>query len=241
MSESGSGIVRTYRLFQLLDELRLHRTAVPARELATRMNVSLRTLYRDMADLQAMGAPIRGEGGIGYILEPGYFMPSLRLSESELSAIALGLRLVASRSDQGVAGSARNAAAKIASVVGEAARYEFLNSSFMAGPSKLDNTPYLRELKDAIQLRKELEIEYLSLADKHTRRLARPLGLTVFDTAWLLTLWCERAQSFRHFRVDRIQSLRSTGRHFSDEHGKRFSDFLENEGHQDNFLDPEGA
>ena len=93
--------MRLFRLFQLLDELRLRRNATPARTLAQDMGVSLRTLYRDIADLQAMGAPIRGEGGVGYVIEPGYFMPSLRLDEDELSALALGVRLVAARTDSG--------------------------------------------------------------------------------------------------------------------------------------------
>lgn len=224
--------MRLFRLFQLLDELRLRRNAVPARTLAHEMGVSLRTLYRDIADLQAAGAPIRGEGGVGYMLEPGYFMPSLRLDEDELSALALGVRLVAARADSGMSEAARRAAAKIASAVGETARREFLDSSFEAGPSDAANTPHLQVLRDAIRQRMLLEIDYKSLAGRNSTRLARPLGLTVFDSVWLLTLWCETAQDFRHLRVERIYGLRITPQHFRDERGKRFADCLLREGHK---------
>ena len=222
--------MRLFRLFQLLDELRLRRNAVPARTLALDLGVSLRTLYRDIADLQAMGAPIRGEGGVGYVIEPGYFMPSLRLDEDELSALALGVRLVAARADPGMSEAARRAAAKLASAVGENARRELLDSSFEAGPSDAANTPHLGALRDAIRHHRVLEIDYTSIADQFSTRLARPLGLTVFDSVWLLTIWCERAQSFRHLRVDRIGEVRVTARQFRDERGRRFSDCLTLEG-----------
>lgn len=224
--------MRLFRLFQLLDELRLRRTAVPARVLARDMDVSLRTLYRDIADLQAMGAPIRGEGGVGYRLEPGYFMPSLQLDKDELSALALGLGLVAARTDPSMSEAARRAAAKIASSVGEEIRREFLDSSFEAGPSDAANTPHLGMLRQAIRAREVLEIDYKSLSGRPSTRFAHPLGLTVFDSVWLLTIWCETASDFRHLRVDRIGGIRVTARRFKDERGRRFSDCLALEGHE---------
>lgn len=223
--------MRLFRLFHLLEELRLRRNAVPARSLARELGVSLRTLYRDIADLQSMGAPIRGEGGVGYVIEPGYFMPSLRLDPEELSALALGLRLVAARADAGMSEAARRAASKIASAVGEEARREFLDSSFEAGPSDAANTPHLRSLRDALRQRDVLEIDYTSLAGRPSTRRARPVGLTVFDSVWLLTIWCETAGDFRHLRVDRIDCLRITGERFTDERGRRFSDCLAREAH----------
>jgi len=224
--------MRLFRLFQLLDELRLRSGAVSAQALARDMGVSLRTLYRDIADLQAMGAPIRGEGGVGYVIEPGYFMPSLRLNEDELSALALGIRLVAARTDPAMSEAARRAAAKIASSVGEEARRQFLDSSFEAGPSAAANSPHLPELRDALRQRNVLEIDYTSLSGHRSTRLARPLGLTVFDSVWLLTVWCETAEDFRHLRVDRINGIRITTERYKDERGRRFSDCLEREGHK---------
>ncbi|WP_232848468.1 helix-turn-helix transcriptional regulator [Bowmanella yangjiangensis] len=218
--------MRLFRLFQLLDELRLRRTAVSARTLAADMGVSVRTLYRDIADLQALGAPIRGEGGVGYILEPGLFMPSLRLDQDELSALALGLRMVAVRTDADMSEAARRAASKIASAVGEAARLEFLDSALEAGPTAMPYQAFFGVLRDAIRQRRVIEIGYTSLADKVSTRLARPLGLTVFDSAWLLTIWCESAEDFRHLRVDRIHHVLVTERRFKDERGRRFADCL---------------
>jgi predicted DNA-binding transcriptional regulator YafY len=231
VSENGSGFgMRLYRLFHLLDELRLRRAPVTARQLAQVMGVSLRTFYRDIADLQAMGAPIRGEGGVGYVMESGYFMPSLRFDDDELSALALGLRLVAVRTDARMSEAARRTAAKIASALNEDRRGAFLDSSFEAGPSDAAKTPHLETLHDAIRKRKLLEIRYTSLSERPSIRRARPLGLTVFDTVWLLTIWCETARDFRHLRVDRIGDVRETGKPFRDERGKRFADCLAQEG-----------
>lgn len=177
-----------------------------------------------------MGAPIRGEGGVGYIMEPGYFMPSLRFDEEELSALALGVRLVATRTDPRMSEAARRAAAKIAPAVGEETHRAFLDNSFEAGPSDAANAPHLEALRDAIRRRKLLEIGYTSLSGKSSTRRARPLGLTVFDAVWLLTIWCEIARDFRHLRVDGIGALRETGERFRDERGKRFADCLAREG-----------
>lgn len=224
--------MRFLRLYQLLDELRLRRNAVPARTLALELGVSLRTLYRDIADLQTMGAPIRGEGGVGYVLEPGCFIPSLQLDEDELWALSLGLRLVMERSDPTMSEAARRAAAKIVSAAGEKGRFAFLESACEAGTSTLSNTPHIKAFREAIRQRRVLQIDYTSLSGKSSRRMARPLGLTVFDSAWLLTIWCETATDFRHLRVDRIDGVRETGRQFRDERGKRFSDCLQREGHE---------
>ena len=231
MSENGSGnAMRIFRLFELLDELRLRHTPVTAHDLAADMGVSLRTIYRDIADLQAMGAPIRGEGGVGYVMEPGYFMPSLSFDDEELAAIALGIRMVMTRSDAGLSAAASRAAAKVASAVNRDARHGFLEGSLHAGPSEVSRTPFLRDLREAIGRRSILRINYTSRSGKTSQRDARPLGLTLFDSAWLLTIWCETAQDFRHLRVDCIDAVQPTGSIFRDERGKRFADCLAREG-----------
>jgi predicted DNA-binding transcriptional regulator YafY len=222
--------MRLFRLFRLLDELRLRRTPVTARELARATDVSVRTLYRDIADLQSMGAPIRGEGGIGYVLDPGYFMPALRFDEEELTALGLGMRLVAARSDPALADAARRAAAKIASGTDGDARESFVTCPFEAGPSEIAAAPHLLALRRAVRRRAVLEIDYTSLSEQRSTRRARPLGLTAFDNAWLLTIWCETAQDFRHLRVDRIKAMRELGVRFRDERGRRFVDCLAREG-----------
>ena len=125
-----------------------------------------------------------------------------------------------------MAAAARRSAAKIASAVDEDTRQTFLNSSFEVGPSDAAKAPYLEALRQSIRQRKLLEIDYTNLARKPSARRARPLGLTVFDTVWLLPIWCERARDFRHLRVDRINDVRETGERFRDERGKRFADCL---------------
>lgn len=225
--------MRLFRLFSLMDVLRVRTLPVAARELSQQMNVSLRTIYRDIADLQALGAPIRGEGGIGYVMEKGFFVPSLNFEGDELEALALGAKLVTARSGDTLAAAAQRASAKIASAIGDTSRDEFLNSPLEAGPSRkaMDRaTGTLHdELRTDIRDRAVLKIRYLSLSGEKTTRLARPLGLTVFDNAWLLTVWCERSEDFRHLRVDRIKSAVRTGETFRHERGKKFSDALAQE------------
>jgi predicted DNA-binding transcriptional regulator YafY len=225
--------MRLFRLFRLLDKLRVRTQPITALELSGLMGVSLRTIYRDIADLQSLGAPIRGEGGIGFVMEKGFFLPSLNFESDELEALALGAKLVAARTGDGLASAARRASSKIASAVGEALRQEFLASPLEAGTSAASPDAVAGELQDrlrvAIHSRAKIEISYLSLSDKLTSRIARPLGLTVFDAVWLLTIWCERSEDFRHLRLDRIASIVETGQTFRHERGKQFSDALARE------------
>lgn len=223
--------MRLFRLFALLDDLRLRHGPVTARALAQETGRSLRTIYRDIADLQAMGAPIRGEGGVGYVLEPGYFLPSLRFDDEELEALALGAGLVVARGDGGLAEAAARAAAKIAGAAGQAARNAFTEAPVAAGTSAFAAAPVLAPLRRAIRDRSQVEIDYLSLAGTPSSRRARPLGLTLFDRAWLATVWCETAQDFRHLRADRITRLTVLNQRFRHEAGKRLSDSLTREGH----------
>jgi predicted DNA-binding transcriptional regulator YafY len=216
-----------------MDQLRVRTTPVTAQELAGLTEVSIRSIYRDIADLQAMGAPIRGEGGIGYVMDRGYFLPSLGFDPEELDALALGLRLVSERSSRRLAAAATRAAAKLSSAIGEHAREELLGAPLEAGPSAAGAQARAGsihdDLMDAIHRRHLLEIDYTGLSGKRSSRLARPLGLTAFDETWLLTIWCETALDFRHLRIDRIERWEATGQSFRHERGKRFSDAVQKE------------
>jgi predicted DNA-binding transcriptional regulator YafY len=222
--------LRLFRLFHLMDHLRARVTPVTARDLAELTGMSVRSIYRDIADLQAMGAPIRGEGGMGYVMERGYFMPSLHLEADELEAVALGMRLVVERSGERLSKAALRVSAKISSTLEGPAREELFSAPLEAGPSTVASavkaSPLHDDLREAIRTRRMLRIEYVDLAGRRSSRQARPLGLTVFDEAWLLTIWCERSQDFRHLRIDRIESATDLGRAFRHEVGKRFSDSL---------------
>jgi predicted DNA-binding transcriptional regulator YafY len=222
--------MRLFRLFRLLDLMRLRTTPVTAQALSADLGVSVRSIYRDIADLQSMGAPIRGEGGIGYIMERGYFLPSLSFEADELDAIVLGLRLVSERSTPAFERAAQRAAAKIASSIGEANKQEMIDLPLEAGPSRaasaVRNTDLFLTLRKAIARSEVLRISYQNAAGMSSIRLARPLGLTVFDDTWLFTIWCETAEDFRHLRLDRIRSVESTEKRFRPEKGKRFKDAL---------------
>lgn len=218
--------MRLFRLFDLLDRLRVRRVPVSAEVLAREMGVSLRTVYRDLADLQALGAPIRGEGGVGYVMDHGYFMPSLHLTPDEIEALAFGARLAAERGSDGLAKSAASAMAKLASAVGVEDRAALLEVPLEVGPSAAASAPALDRLRQAVRDRRVLHVQYRDLSGRVTERLARPLGLTMFDAVWLLTIWCERSEAFRHLRVDRIASAVETGGTFRHERGRRFADCL---------------
>lgn len=222
--------MRTLRLFSLLEHLRGRHRPVSAEVLASELDVSVRTIYRDMSTLQKIGAPIRGEAGVGYLMEKGYFLPPLHFDADELDAIMLGTRLIAARGDDELARAARRVSAKIGAVmVGNAGEaYQRLPLRAVSRPSEESAKAGLQLgfLRRAIRDRALTEIVYVDLGGRESRRIARPLGLTVFDAVWLLTIWCEQKHDFRNLRVDRIAQAQRTGASFRHEAGKRFEDYL---------------
>lgn len=222
--------MKTVRLFALLDQLRLAKTPVSAEKLAQDLGVSPRTIYRDVASLQAIGAPIRGESGLGYQLEKGYFLPPLRFDPDELEAIILGLRLVMARDGDSLHGAAERVLGKVATVIGDDDREKFLNLPLLAVTRQRDSDDLAAQwglmLRRAIRGCQVLELGYLSLEGTETYRRVYPLGLTVFDEAWLLTAWCEWRQDFRNFRLDRIVKITALDEKFRPQIGQRFKDYL---------------
>lgn len=222
--------MRTFRLFTLLDHLRGRTEPVSAEMLAQELQVSVRTIYRDMATLQVMGAPIRGEAGVGYQMEKGYFLPPLRFDADELDAIMLGTRLLVSRGDDQLAAAAMRVSAKISAVLSNdlSETYKHLPLRAVARQT-IENTSanrHLAHLRQAVRNKMILDITYTDLQGNQSQRLARPLGLTMFDDVWLLTIWCETRLDFRNLRADKIDSLQMTGKKFRSEKGKRFEDYL---------------
>ena len=223
--------MRTIRLFAILDQLRVHRHPISAEFLADELGVSMRTIYRDMVTLQAMGAPVRGEGGIGYQIENGYFLPPLHFNPDELDAVILGMQLVAARGDGPLAEAALRASAKIHAVLSKDDKNKYSNSPLLAYSNENEAAAkavdFLSPVRTAVRERNRLSIRYCDLKGQETERCVHPLGLTAFDTVWLLTAWCETRKDFRDFRVDRIMSVTATGDRFANEKGKEFRDYLE--------------
>lgn len=222
--------MRTQRLLQILEKLRGYRRPVAAQALAEIFSVSLRTIYRDMADLQTMGAPVCGEPGLGYQLESGYFLPPLHFEQDELEAIVLGMRLIEARGDEELAQAAHGVTAKISAAMPSDSRRHFerlpLRAASAVGDTATHAPGIMRLLRLAIRQRAVLQIEYVDLQEQFSVRYVRPLGLTLFDRTWLLTTWCEGRNHFRNFRLDRLSAARRTGASFVYERGKRFEDYL---------------
>jgi predicted DNA-binding transcriptional regulator YafY len=201
------GMSRTTRLLSLIQALRRRSRPVTAAVLAEELGVSGRTIYRDIAELTAQGAPIQGEAGIGYVLRPGLFLPPLMLSEDETEAVVLGLRYVGQRGDELLGRAAADALAKIASVLSPPAREALQNPTVLPGPPGRgfpNNEVALAVLRAAIRAQAKLRIDYADGAGARTRRVVWPLALGLMNEARILVAWCERRQGYRHFRTDRI-------------------------------------
>ncbi|MEB7883783.1 helix-turn-helix transcriptional regulator [Serratia fonticola] len=222
--------MRAIRLFSILNELRSRRLPVSAETLAAIFNVSIRTIYRDMVTLQAMGAPINGESRLGFQIENETFLPPLHFSADELDAILIGMRMIQSRADSQLSDAAYRALNKIGSVLPQYHEHLFLDSPFMVHSSKIDNQVLeggiLSELCEVARIKECIEIKYMDVNSKKSNRYVRPLGVTCFNSVWLFTAWCDLRDDFRNFRVERIQSISRTGEKFNDKPGKSFKDYL---------------
>jgi predicted DNA-binding transcriptional regulator YafY len=196
---------RTHRLFDLLQILRRHRHPVTGTVLAGEAGISLRTLYRDIAALQALGAEIDGEAGVGYVLKPGFLLPPLMFSAHEIEAMALGLQWVRRRTDAGMAEAAHNAMAKVSAVLPSELRQHFEDDALVIGPGwERPQTVDLALLRRALHEEKKLAMTYTDEKGAKTQRTVWPVTLGFFETTRVLVAWCELRQDFRHFRADRI-------------------------------------
>nr|WP_175107987.1 YafY family protein [Pararobbsia alpina] len=200
---------RAARLLELMQCLRRRRHPVNGATLAGELGISLRTLYRDIASLQAQGAHIEGEPGMGYVLRSGFLLPPLMFTVTELEALTLGARWVADRTDNELAQDARNALAKIGAVLPDDLQQELHETSLLVGPPSavLDGHTYLPALRRAIRLERKLAIRYLDLQKRDSERLIWPIALGFFDHVRMVVAWCELRQGLRHFRVDRLIAL----------------------------------
>lgn len=218
---------RADRLFQLIEHLRGRRT-LTARQLAERLHVSERTVYRDVGDLIASGVPIAGEAGIGYQLRRGFDLPPIMFDRDELEALVLGARLVKALGGQSLAQSADLALNKIEAVLPAARRKELELPRLYAPSFAIDTrrTEPLDAIRRAINDHRLLRIDYTRDDGAASSRSLRPLALYYWPPHWLLAAWCELRADFRNFRTDRIQSMTVTDTTFNDEPGKTFEDFL---------------
>ena len=197
---------RADRLFQIIQVLRRSTRPVTAAALAEELEISKRTVYRDVADLMGQRVPIEGEAGLGYLLATDYDMPPLMLTSDEIEAVMLGAQWVAGHSDKILSNAARDVVAKIAAVVPERLRPFIVEPSVGAKPTigepeeRVDTSMLRSAIRNGVKLR----LRYRSEAGEETERTVWPVILGYAETNRLLVAWCELRQSFRHFRTDRI-------------------------------------
>lgn len=207
---------RSERLLALLQHLRRHRHPVSGAAIAAELDISLRTLYRDIATLQAQGAAINGAPGLGYVLQAGFTLPPLMFSTDEVEALVLGSRWVADRGDTRLAAAARDALAKIAAVLPGALRHELDSATLLVGPGEpiAVGDAEVATLRQAIRDEHTVQIHYRDAAGDESVRNIWPFALGFFDRARVVVAWCELRQSIRHFRTDRITRLQPSGRRY---------------------------
>ncbi len=219
---------RADRLFEIIQLMR-RKPTVKAREIAETLEVSERTVYRDVRDLMTSGVPIEGEAGVGYVLKAGYDLPPLMFKEQEIEALVLGARIVESWADTELAEAASDALAKIEAVLPERLRTFMAATSLLAPPPtapveviKCD----MAALRRAIRNQLKVSFRYTDVLHQSSARTVRPLSIAYFGPVWILAAWCELRDNFRTFRLDRIEDLAISETRFKAERGKTLHDFL---------------
>ena len=209
---------RADRLFQIIQILRRGRGAVTAQALADELETSKRTVYRDIADLVGQRAPIRGEAGVGYILEDGFDMPPLMLTPDEVEAAVLGAQMVVARGDPALSRAAQDLIAKIGVVIPESLRPLVLEpatraaANWRALPDNLD----MASVRQAIRSGRKIMLTYLDLQDQQSRRTIWPFAIGYHETTRLIVAWCELRVDFRSFRTDRVLEATFTDERYPD-------------------------
>ncbi len=218
---------RADRLFQVIQLLR-RRNVATAAWLAEELEVSERTVYRDVRDLMLSGVPIEGEAGVGYILRRGFDLPPLMFTDAEIEAMVLGARVVTSWGDAGLAKAATEALARVESVLPDRLKARITGTPLYAPgfhvPPRV--VAALAEIRAAMDGRRKLRVAYTGADAAETERTLRPLGLFFWGSGWTLTAWCELRDGFRNFRLDRIRSISPLSEHFTDERGKMIDDYF---------------
>lgn len=206
---------RADRLFLVIHALRGRRTALPARQLAEELGVSLRTIYRDIADLQLSGVPIEGEAGVGYVLHKGADIPPLMFTADELESLVVGTRFVRAFGGAKLAKSAQAALMKVEAVLPDELRKRSEKTRIFApiwrDQHQSEYAQRLDALHAAIEGKKVLRIAYRDEAERHSEREIEPLCMAYWGGKWTLGSFCRLRRALRSFRVDRIEDLEETG------------------------------
>ena len=218
---------RADRLFEIIQLMR-RKDLVRARDLSDALEVSERTIYRDIQDLLTSGVPIEGEAGVGYVLKAGFDLPPLMFREQEIEALVLGARIVRQFGDPALARASDAILGKVAAIVPKdlaplVADTPLFVPSIIGTARSADALALARE---AVIARRKIELSYATADGAATTRIVRPLGIFFWGRTWTLAAWCELRQDFRNFRLDRVAAPMMLDETFEDEAGKKLRDML---------------
>jgi predicted DNA-binding transcriptional regulator YafY len=201
---------RADRLFDIIQVLRLARTPVTAAAIAEELEVTPRTVYRDIATLQARRVPIDGEAGIGYVLRRGFELPPLMLTEEEVEAVAVGMRLLRRTGDPGLEAAARNVLTKLAAAMPDILREHLISVPFRVATGRPPEPGPVNPaaIRAAIRSARKMRIDYVDLKGATSTRTICPVAMEYHVQATLICAWCELRNDYRHFRADRIVDAR---------------------------------
>ena len=222
---------RADRLFRIVQLLRRRRTVVTAAQIAAKLEISERTVYRDIRDLIAAGTPIDGEAGVGYRLQPGYDLPPLMFDREEIQALVLGARIVAQFGDPALARASESILSKVAGVLPKDLEPLLADTRLFVPPSRSGarSAAGLAVAREALVAQRRLHVKYANEKGEETERDVRPLGLFFWGKTWTLAAWCELRTGFRNFRIDRIGEA-TLGDRFEEEPGRTLRDMLQQYG-----------
>ncbi len=219
---------RSDRLFDIIQRLRTARRPVTAAALAEDLEVAVRTVYRDIATLQARQVPIEGAAGIGYMLRRGFDLPPLMFTVEEVEAIAVGARLLTRTGDLGLQDAAESVLSKVTVVLPEGLRAQlasapiFVSGSGAPVPERID----LSAIRQAIRDERKLHIAYEDERGARSERTIWPIAVAYYVQATLIGAWCELRRNYRHFRADRIVALTVLEERYPSDNGRLMAEWL---------------
>ena len=216
------------RLFQLITLLRGRRLAITANKLAEMLEVSERTIYRDIQALMLSGVPIEGEVGVGYILDTKFELPPLMFTSEELLALLVGSKMVQSWADDSLASGANSAIEKITAILPDRLKARHENSPIVIPDffRNKSNTALSHQIRAAIEQKNPLAIEYSDANEKFSQRNIEPLGLVYWGAKWTIIAYCQHRSDYREFRLDRILTCQTMPIHYELTANKSLQDYL---------------
>ena len=218
---------RSDRLFDIIQALRSRKKPMTAAALAEELEVTPRTVYRDIATLQARRVPIEGAAGVGYVLRKGFDLPPLMFTIDEVEAIAVGARMLKRVKDPALQQAADSVLAKVSVVVPEGLRAHVADAHVYVSPGRAADAEGadLAEIRAAIRDSRKLFIGYADGQNRRTNRVIWPIAMAYYVDATLIGAWCELRADYRNFRIERIQSSKVLEEHFDQDGGRLFREW----------------